>query len=686
MAMIRGIIIWITIFLILGTSCSNLTPESSLSPEPTSDPTASILPPVGSPDTADTPSPCATAAPAPTDSANLNYLYTEGNRILDAAGREVRITGINWFGLETSTFAPHGLDQRRWCDLLDQIAALGFNAIRIPFSNQLLDPDSVPTGIDLSLNPDLEDLSGIEIMDRIIAGARDRGLKVILDRHRPDAHGQSELWYTDAYPEERWLADWEMLTRRYLDDDTVIGFDLHNEPHGAACWGCGDPATDWRLAAERAGNAILAVNPNLLIIVEGVERYNGDYCSWGGNLKGAQEYPVRLDVPNHLVYSAHDYGPGVYPQPWFDARDFPQNLVRLWDEHWGYINRLGIAPVLVGEFGGRSVGTDTEGIWQRTLVSYLRANGLHYTYWTLNPDSGDTGGLLLDDWSAVDQTKHQLLSTYQFPKIEQPTLQLSEDFLEKLTSLCWVAFAPTNQDPNTGIIPDDESLRADLYVLREAGFTGLVTYAADERTHRLAAEADFEAMIMGIWDPTSAEELRLAQEAAASSIVIGYVVGNEGLNQRYDFPTLQAAIDQLYQATGKPVTTTEESGDYDDPLLLNLGHWVFPNVHPYWANYRNPSEAVAWTATVFDELHAQAGNRPVLFKEVGLPTAGDTDVDEQRQAEYYRQLQATPVHFVYFEAFDQPWKDWAPVEPHWGLFRSDRLPKEVTQYVCGKNP
>ena len=42
----------------------------------------------------------------------------------------------------------------------------------------------------------------------------------------------------------------------------VIGADLHNEPHSPACWGCGDPNTDWRLAAERAGNAILSVNSN----------------------------------------------------------------------------------------------------------------------------------------------------------------------------------------------------------------------------------------------------------------------------------------------------------------------------------------------------------------------------------------------------------------------------------------
>ena len=36
-------------------------------------------------------------------------LHTDGTRIVDAAGKTVTFTGVNWFGLETDTFAPHGL-------------------------------------------------------------------------------------------------------------------------------------------------------------------------------------------------------------------------------------------------------------------------------------------------------------------------------------------------------------------------------------------------------------------------------------------------------------------------------------------------------------------------------------------------------------------------------------------------
>jgi endoglucanase len=49
-----------------------------------------------------------------------------------------------------------------------------------------------------------------------------------------------------------------MLARRYKGNPAVVGADLSNEPHGAATWGDDNLATDWRLAAERGGNAILA--------------------------------------------------------------------------------------------------------------------------------------------------------------------------------------------------------------------------------------------------------------------------------------------------------------------------------------------------------------------------------------------------------------------------------------------
>lgn len=251
-------------------------------------------------------------------------------------------------------------------------------------------------------------------MDAVVAGARARGLRIFLDRHRPDSAAQSALWYTAQYPEQRWISDWQMLAQRYEGDPTVFGADLHNEPHGAATWGDGNPATDWAAAAERAGNAILAINPHLLIIVEGIERYNADGYWWGGNLEGVARRPLALAVPNQLVYSAHEYPASVYAQAWFSAPNYPANLDAVWHDHFGFIADAGMAPVLVGEFG-TFYQSSIDQQWLQHFTGYVASHKLSFTYWCLNPDSGDTGGILQDDWKTVITAKQDLLKPLLAP-------------------------------------------------------------------------------------------------------------------------------------------------------------------------------------------------------------------------------------------------------------------------------
>lgn len=345
--------------------------------------------------------------------AGNGYWSTSGNKILDSNGQVVKISGVNWFGIETSTFAPHGLWTRGYKDMMDQMKNLGYNTIRLPYSNQALEAVSLANSVDFNLNPDLRGLNGLQIIDKIVSYAGQLGMKIVLDRHRPDSSGQSALWYTGTYPESRWINDWKMLAQRYFNNPTVIGVDLHNEPHDNACWGCGNQNIDWRLAAEHAGNAILSINPNLLIIVEGVQTYNNQWYWWGGNLMGVKDNPVRLNIANKVVYSTHDYPASVWNQPWFGDSNYPNNLPGVWDKFWGYIQKQNLAPVLVGEFGTK-LQTTSDQQWFNALTSYLGTNGLSWTFWSWNPNSGDTGGILQDDWKTVVQQKQDKLIPIQF--------------------------------------------------------------------------------------------------------------------------------------------------------------------------------------------------------------------------------------------------------------------------------
>lgn len=342
-------------------------------------------------------------------------LSTRGSQIIDAKGSSVLLRGVNWFGMETDLHVPHGLWVRDYKDMLAQIKTLGYNVIRLPYSVNALRSSNI-SGIDFSggKNQDLQGKTPLQVMDLVIQEANKQGLFILLDSHRLNDYSIPELWYGDGFTEADWINTWKMLAVRYKNQPNVIGADLKNEPHGRASWGTNDQATDWRLAAERAGNAILAINPNWLIVVEGVQNnVPGQQLSghwYGGNLEGVRKYPVHLKITNKLVYSPHEYGPGVYNQPWFYDANFPNNLYSRWATGFQYIATNKIAPILIGEFGGRQVDSSSrEGIWQRQFVNYIKQNNLSFTYWSWNPNSGDTGGILQDDWINVVTAKQDLL-------------------------------------------------------------------------------------------------------------------------------------------------------------------------------------------------------------------------------------------------------------------------------------
>src|SRR5208282_2935143 len=352
------------------------------------------------------------------------YWHTSGSEIVDSGNTPMRISGVNWYGFETTDFVAHGLWAQSYQNILNTIKSLGYNVIRIPLSNEMVESNPVPTNYNATDNPDLNGLTSLEILDKIIAYAGQIGLRVILDNHRSEAGNSAEangLWYTSAYPQSAWINDWIALANRYNGNTTVVGFDLRNEPHNRASWGDGNATTDWRLAAEAAGNAVLAVNANLLICVEGIQTYNGDSDWWGGNLEGAGSFPIVLNVANQLVYSAHDYGPNLSGQPWFNGSTTYSSLAATWTKYWGYLAINGTAPVWVGEFGSTNTETDlqnsaagSQGQWFQGLVQFLSGNSeINWTYWALN---GEDSYALLDsnyDSTPVSALKQQMLASIQ---------------------------------------------------------------------------------------------------------------------------------------------------------------------------------------------------------------------------------------------------------------------------------
>ncbi|MCP4701195.1 MAG: cellulase family glycosylhydrolase [Gammaproteobacteria bacterium] len=364
-------------------------------------------------------------------------------KILNDQNQAVPIYGVNWFGFETQDSVLHGLWARNWKEMLAQIQQLGFTALRIPVCPATLQ-GVAPSTINYSKNQDLQGLDSLQILDAFMTEAARRGLYVLLDHHRPDCNAISTLWYTDNYSENQWIEDLKFMAGRYRGNAYFIGLDLKNEPHGNATWGADNPATDWNTAAEKAAQAVLAENPDILIFVEGIESSgncsSGQNGYWqGGNLEPMGCHPLNI-AADKLVLSPHVYGPDVYVQNYFNAADFPDNLPAIWDAHFGFLRDAGYT-VIPGEFGGRygHGGDSRDKAWQDAFAAYLLGKGMtDFFYWSWNPNSSDTGGILQDDWTNIWDDKVALLKSLMTdPAAGQPadTTNGSGDSTDPVDSL-----------------------------------------------------------------------------------------------------------------------------------------------------------------------------------------------------------------------------------------------------------
>lgn len=400
------------------------------------------------------PHPPAEAQPV---SVYAGYWHTDGTQIVDAVGEPVRMVGVNWYGMDDSHWVPAGLDAQPYTTIMDEVKLLGYNTIRLLISNELVERNPVVRD-GVTANPQFRGEHALQVLDAIVDYAQQISLKIVLDDHHSAAprpmrvnNSYEPLWYTPAYPESSWIHDWQTLARRYLTNDAVIGFDLRNEPHtgGSGPWnlnaylhqgatwgpyhGVDDPATDWRLAAERAGNAVLAINPHLLIFVEGLQMYpdaaapNGVEVSWwGGLLTPIKKYPVVLHVTHQLVYEVHQYGPHKHQMPWFKDLSYAAQL-RAWHDQWSFVldrpHASYAAPVWLGEFGtctddpGCVQGQTSQARWLQDILRYLRDHPqVAWSFFALNGTNSNNcrtnNGLLNARWNrlASPALQHALMS------------------------------------------------------------------------------------------------------------------------------------------------------------------------------------------------------------------------------------------------------------------------------------
>ena len=116
---------------------------------------------------------------------------------------------------------------------------------------------------------------------------------------------------------------------------------------------------------------------------------------------------LQPDVLTALVLAD---GPSVYDQNYFHVSNYPNNMPAMWHSRFEFLHSDGVAPIVLGEFGGRYEKSDK--IWQDTFLQFIEEREIGFFYFALMVagQSMDTRGLLRNDLNTPNDEILGLLS------------------------------------------------------------------------------------------------------------------------------------------------------------------------------------------------------------------------------------------------------------------------------------
>ena len=320
------------------------------------------------------------------------FLKAEGRKIVNGQGEKVLLRGIGlggWMVQEGYMLHVNGQQHKikerietligttrteefydawlanhtRKIDI-DSMHKWGFNSVRLPMHYNLytLPIESEPVA---GNNTWLK--KGFAITDSLVAWSKANQMYLILDLHAaPGGQGsdlnisdadsaKTSLWASEAN-QQKTIALWKEIAKRYANEPWVGGYDILNEPN----YGFSNPLTDKNGLAEKGNEplkklltaitaAIREVDKKHLIIIEG----NG----WGNNYNG-----MLPTWDSNMVLSFHKY--------WnFNDKASIQNILNIREKY--------NVPVWLGETGENS------NVWFTEAIHLLETNDIGWAWWPL---------------------------------------------------------------------------------------------------------------------------------------------------------------------------------------------------------------------------------------------------------------------------------------------------------------
>ena len=364
-----------------------------------------------------------------------DFIRTEGTKFTDGTGKEFIIKGMGFYnGNPASVPKTGGFNEETYKNL----SSIGFNAVRFYFGANTFE--------NISEGAVTYKADAFDWIDRHIVWAKNNNMRIILNMHHsPGATtiGAPGL-FTDTEYQNRFVALWKEIARRYAHEPTILGYDIINEPNckilpgDTPDNGFAETFNLYQILMQRTIDAIREMDTNHVVIVErlwisGVNERalgkpaNGYYNSvpndqrdtWQ-NANGKYNFPDLIDT--NYAYTYHVYEPGRYAHQYtgsggFDDdgsggpnRVYPSDTVAKWNENdpktgksWtmnrdfleysytvplAYIREVKKVPAFVGELGIHvsNFENNTSGInkggkqWILDVIDILDKNALSFSY------------------------------------------------------------------------------------------------------------------------------------------------------------------------------------------------------------------------------------------------------------------------------------------------------------------
>lgn len=278
----------------------------------------------------------------------------------DASGPDgfVQMSGVNLAGAEFGGFAFYPTQPQQF----DYYLSKGQKLMRIPFKWERIQP--VLGG---PLN-----ISAMNSLDTVVALARARGMKVILDLHNYGRYNGDANVIGGTVPVSAFKDVWKKLAEHFSNDPAIYGYGIMNEPHGMN--------GAWPAASQAAVDGIREEDAASWIIVA------GENWSSASAWRSSNANLHVTDPQNKVMYEAHCYfdstgtkGDGVYEGTFEQDNPNPNvGVLRaapfiLWLQERG-------ARGFFGEYGVPK----NEPRWHPILdrfMNYTFSNGTSGTYW-----------------------------------------------------------------------------------------------------------------------------------------------------------------------------------------------------------------------------------------------------------------------------------------------------------------